>query len=119
MVVYMNMTLEERLYLLHEMKERQEENFAHLQSIPTDYENRKVQYERSFCTKKKKSHSLFKLLPITVVALFLILAGNGNINDFNQKDINVYYNTLQEKFDLISERIKAININNLLPESSK
>jgi len=100
------MTLEERLYLLHEMKEREKENFAHLQSIPLDCCNRKTQYERSFY-KKKKSHPFAKLFIVTLFTSIIILAGKGDIKNFDKDNIPVYYNTLQDKVDLLSEKIKS------------
>lgn len=113
MVIFMNMTLEERLYLLHEMKERQEENFAHIQSIPSDYCNRKVRYERSFYKKKNKSHPFSKLVIAGLFALLVFLIGKDNFKSFKPDDIpvfyNTYYTTLENKIDLLSDKIKSYN----------
>lgn len=110
MVPYMSMSLEEKLYLLHEMKERQEENFAHLQSIPSDCLNRKVQYERSFYKKKKKSHPFVKLFIVTLFTSVIIISTNGNSKNINIDSIAVYCNTVQNKLDTLSDKIKSIDL---------
>lgn len=98
------MTLEERLYLLKEMKERQEENIAHLQS-PDTYCSRQTQYGRFFLETKKKSGFPKFFLFITTV-IIIIFAAQIDFKNVDINDLPVYYNNFQTKLEkLINENI--------------
>lgn len=68
----MNLTIEERLYLLNEMKERSDKNSAHLHRIP-DYKNNRNDFkERSFYCNDYDSEFSKNIVSISVKIKFFI-----------------------------------------------
>lgn len=104
------MTLEERLYLVNEMKSRQEENLIQLQSYPNNSYSQHTQNLRSLGEPKKKTHFM-KFFLVCVIAATVIFAAKIDLKKFDINDLPVYYNTFQEKVEELISKSQNLNFN--------